>query len=109
MMFKVIPGLQYGRVHLLHRVPELDPESAEDIPLPRVVLGVHARLHLLVVDDAHAERLLRFGGVKRRARLLDLRQELLPVRERVPKPVEDVFRFKIPEGLELQPLADVVF
>ena len=95
-------------MHLLHRISELDAEATQDVPLPRVVLRVHARLHLLVVDHAHAERLLRLGRVERRTRLLDLRQQLLPVRERVSESVEDVFCLKVPERLELQPFSDVV-
>lgn len=95
-------------MHLLHRIPELDAKTAEDIALPRVILSVDARLHLFVVDHAHAERFLRLGRVERRTRLLDLRQQLLPVRERVSESVEDVFCLKVPERLELQPFSDVV-
>ena len=107
-MLEVVAGLKDRGVHLLHRVAELDAEPAQDVALPGVVLCVHARLDLLVVDDADAERLLRLGRVERRARLLDLREELLPVRERVAEPVEDVFGFEVPEGLELEPLRDVL-
>jgi hypothetical protein len=63
---------------------------------------------LLVVDDAHAEALLRLRGVERRSSLLDFGEELLPIRERVSKTIEHVFGFEIPERLELQPLGDVV-
>ena len=96
-------------MHLLHRITKLHAEPRENVALPRVVLGVHARLHLLVIDDAHPELLLSLRRVERRARTLDLRQELLPERERVAQPVEHVFRFEVPEGLELQPFGDVVF
>jgi len=95
-------------VHLLHRYAQLRAKPVHDIPLPRIVLGVNPRLHLLVVDDAHAEALLRLGGVERRMRFLDLHEELLPVRERVPEPIEHVFGLEISQGLELQPLGDVV-
>ena len=95
-------------MHLLHRIPQLHPKPAQDIPLPRIVLRVHPRLHLLVVDHAHPERLLRLGRVECRARFFDLGQELLPVREVLAEAVEDVFGFEVPEGLELEPFADVV-
>lgn len=95
-------------MHLLHRVPQLHPKPAQNIPLPSIILRVHPRLHLLVIDHADAERFLRLRGIERRARLLDLGEELLPVRERVSEAVEDVFGFEVPEGLELEPLVDVV-
>ena len=107
-MLEVVAGLEDRGVHLLHRVAELDAEAGEDVALPRVVLCVHARLDLLVVDDADPERLLRLGRVERRARLLDLGEELLPVGERVAEAVEDVFGLEVPEGLELEPFRDVV-
>jgi len=107
-MFELVPRLENRRVHLLHRYAQLRPKPVHDIPLPRVVLGVDPRLHLLVVDDAHAEALLRLRGVERRTRLLDLCEELLPIRERVSEPIEHVFGLEIPQGLELQPLGDVV-
>ena len=95
-------------MHLLHGHAQLGSEPVHNIPLPRIVLGIDPRLDLLVVDDAHPEALLRLRGVERRSSLLDLRQELLPVRERIPETIEHVFGFKVPEGLELQPLGDVV-
>ena len=49
-----------------------------------------------------------YRTAERRTRLLDLRQQLLPVRERVSESVEDVFCLKVPERLELQPFSDVV-
>jgi hypothetical protein len=108
-MLQVIARLEYRRMHLLHRIPKLHAEPRENVALPRVVLGVHARLHLLVIDDAHSKLLLRFRRVERRACALDLRQELLPVCERVAESVEDVFCLEVPQRLELQPFGDVVF
>ena len=108
-MFELVPRLQDRRMHLLHRIAQLDPEPTQNVPLPRVVLGVHPRLHLLVIDDAHAETALRLRRVERRARFFDFGEELLPVCERVAEAVEDVFGFEIPKGLELQPFGDVVF
>lgn len=95
-------------MHLLHRVPKLNTEPAQDVALPGIVLGVHASLHLFVVDDADAKRLLRLGGVEGRPGLLDLGEELLPVGKRVTEAIEDIFRFEIPQGLELEPFRDVV-
>ena len=100
-MFKLVPSFENRRVHLFHRDAQLSPEPVHNIPLPRIVLGVNPRLNLFIVDDAHAEALLRLGGVERGTSFLDLCQELLPVRERVSKTVEHVFGFEIPEGLEL--------
>ena len=96
-------------MHLLHRITKLHAEPRENVSLPRVVLGVYARLHLLVIDDANPKLLLRLRRVERRARALDLRQELLPIGERVAEAVEDVFCLEVPERLELQPFRDVVF
>ena len=100
-MFEFVPRLQDRRVHLLHRVPQLDTEPTQNVPLPRVVLGVHPRLHLLVIHDANPETALRLRGVKRRPRLFDFGKQLLPVCERISESVEDVFGFKVPERLEL--------
>ena len=108
MMLKLVPGLQNRRVHLLHRHAQLRSKPVHDIPLPRVVLRVHPRLDLFVIDDTYPEALLGLGSVERRPSFLDLRQELLPVRERVSEAVEHVFGFEIPERLELQPLGDVL-
>ena len=107
-MLQLVPRLQNRRMHLLHRVAELDTEATQDVALPGVVLGVDARLHLLVVDDAHAERLLRLRSVERGTRLLDLRKELLPMSEIFAETIKDVFRLQIPQRLELQPLRDVL-
>lgn len=90
-MLQVVARLEDRRVHLLHRIAKLHAEPAENIALPRVVFGVHARLDLLVVDNAHAKRLLRVRCVKCRPRLFDLGQQLLPIRERVAQAVEDIF------------------
>ena len=109
LVFEVVPRLEDRRVHFLHRIAELDAESRQNVALPRVVLGVHARLHLLVIHDAHAKFLLRLRRVERRARTLDLGQELLPQRERVAQAIEHVFRLEVPQRLELQPFGDVVF
>lgn len=81
LVFEVVARLEDRRVHLLHRIAELDAEARQNVALPRVVLGVDARLDLLVIHDAHAKLLLRLRRVERRARALDLRQELLPERE----------------------------
>ena len=108
-MFEVVARLEDRRVHFLHRIAELDAESRQNVALPRVVLGVHARLHLLVIHDAHAKFLPRLRRVERRARALDLGQELLPKRERVAQAIEYVFRLEVPQRLELQPFGHVVF
>ena len=107
-MFEIVSGLEDLRVHLLHRVPELDAEPAQNVALPRVVLGVHTRLDLLVVDHAHPERLLRLGRVERRPRLLDLRQQLLPEREGVAEAREDRLGLEVPERLELEPPTNIL-
>ena len=107
-MLEVVACLENRRVHLLHRIAELDAEPGQNIALPRVILGIHARLHLLIVHDAHAKLLLCLRRVERRPCTLDLRQKLLPMRERVPESVEHVFRLEIPQRLELQPLGDVI-
>lgn len=80
-------------MHFLHRIAKLDAEPRQYIALPRVILGVHPRLHLLIVHDAHAKFLLRLCRVERRPCTLNLRQKLLPMRERVPESIEYVFRF----------------
>ena len=108
MMLKLVPGFENRRMHLFHSHAQLGSEPVHNIPLPRIVLGVNPRLDLFVVDDAHPEALLCLRSVERRPGLLDLGEQLLPVRERVPKAVEHVFGFKIPEGLELQPLGHVL-
>jgi hypothetical protein len=108
LVFEVIARLEDRSVHFLHRITELDAKPGQNVSLPCVVPCVDARLDLFVIDDADAKLLLRLRRVERRARALDLRQELLPVRERVAQPVEDVFGLEIPEGLELQPFGHVV-
>ena len=92
LVLEVVPRLENRRMHFLHRIPKLDAEPGQNIALPRVILGIHARLHLLIIHDAHAKLLLRLRRVERRPCTLDLRQKLLPVRERVPESVEHVFR-----------------
>ena len=108
-MLELIPRLQNRRMHLLHRIPQLDAKPTQYIPLPRIVLGVHPRLHLFIVHHTHPKAALRLRRVECRARFLDLGEELLPVCERVAEAVEDVFGFEVPEGLELEPFGDVVF
>lgn len=108
LVLELVPCLCDSSVHLLHGVAELNAEATEDVTLPRVVLRVHARLHLLVVDDTHAKRLLCFRRVEGGACFLDLRQQLLPVAKVVAEAVEDVFGFEVPERLELEPFADVL-
>lgn len=108
MVLQLIPRLQNRRMHLLHRVPQLHSEPTQDIPLPRIVLCVHPRLYLLVINHAHPKRLLCLGRVECRASFLDLCKELLPVCEIFAEAVEDVFGFQVPEGLELEPFGDVV-
>lgn len=95
-------------MHLLHRITQLHAKPAQNIPLPCIILRVHPRLHLLVIDHADAERFLCFGGIECRASLLDLGEQLLPVCEGVSEAVEDVFGLEVPEGLELEPFIDVV-
>lgn len=95
-------------MHFLHRVPELHAESRQNVPLPRVVLGVHPRLHLLIIHDAHPELLLLLRRVERNTRALNLRKELLPICERIAEAIEHVFGLEVPERLELQPFGDVV-
>ena len=107
-MLELVPGLENRRMHLLHRDAQLSSEPVHDVPLPCIVLGINPRLDLLVVDNAHPETLLRLRGVERRTSFLDLCEELLPVRERVTKAAEHVFGLEIPEGLELQPLGDIL-
>ena len=109
LMLQVIACLKDRRMHLLHRIPQFHAEPRENVALPGIVLGVHARLHLLVIDYADPELLLCFRRVEGRARALDLRQELLPIGERVAEAVEDVFCLEVPERLELQPFRNVVF
>lgn len=73
MMLEIVSGLQNRSMHLLHRIAQLDAEPAQNIPLPRIILGIDPRLDLLVIDNAHTKRLLSVRGVECRPRLLDLR------------------------------------
>ena len=109
MLLEFTARLRDLREHILHRISKLDAEPAENIALPSVILGIDPSLHLLVVDNACAESVLRLGGIEGCTSLLNLCEQLLPVRERVAEAVEDVFGFEIPEGLELEPFADIVF
>ena len=95
-MLQVISRLQNRRVHLLHCVTQFHPKSTKDIPLPRVILGIDPRLHLLIVNDTYAKRLLSVGRIERRPGLLDLGQQLLPIRQRVAKSIEHVFGLEVP-------------
>ena len=81
MMLQLVPRLQNRRMHLLHRIPKLHSEPPKYVPLPRIVLCVHPRLHLLVINHTHAETPLRLGRVECRSGFLDFCKELLPVRE----------------------------
>ena len=96
-------------MHLRHHMPQLDPKPTQYIPLPRVIFRIHPRLHLLIINNEHAKRFLSIRRIKCQPRFLDFCEELLRVRERVPKAFEQVFRLEIPEGLKLEPFADVVF
>jgi hypothetical protein len=107
-MLEFIPGFENRRMNLLHRHAQLSSEPVHNIPLPRIILGINPRLDLFVVDYTHAEALLRLRSVERRPSLLDLSEQLLPIRKRVAEAVEHVFGFEIPEGLELQPLGYVL-
>ena len=95
-------------MHLLHGVSKLDAKSTENVPLPRVVFRIDSGLHLLVVNHADAKGFLRLGGIKRRSCPFDFGEQLLPIAQRVTQSIEDIFGFEIPEGLELQPLGDIL-
>ena len=92
LVLEVVACFENRCVHFLHRIAKLDAEPGQNIALPGIILGVHARLHLLIIHDAHAKFLLRLRCVERRPCALDFRQKLLPMRERVPESVEHVFR-----------------
>ena len=92
LVLEFVARLENRRMHFLHRIAKLDAKPGQNIALPRVISGVHARLHLLIIHDAHAKFLLRLRRVERRPCTLDLRQKLLPMCERVPESVEHVFR-----------------
>ena len=76
---------------------------------PRIIFRIHPCLHLLINNNTHPKRFLGIRCIKRRLRFLHFCKKLPPVRERVPEAVEHVFRLEIPEGLKLEPFADVVF
>lgn len=80
MLLKLVARFKDLRMHVLHSVPELHTEATENISLPSVILRIHARLYLLIVNNACTERALRLGCIECRSRLLDLRKQLLPVR-----------------------------
>lgn len=107
LVLQLVARLQDGGMHLLHRISEFHTEPTENVALPSIILGVDAGLHLLVVNDTHSERFLRFGGIECRTCLLDLGKELLPVAKVLSESVEDVLGFKIPERLELKPLRNI--
>lgn len=107
-MLQLLPRFQNSRMHLLDRNAQLAPETTQNLLLPRVVLGVHARLHLLIVHHCRSEPLLRRGGVERRSCLLDLRQELLPVAQSIPQPRKHMLGLEVPERLEAEPFGDVL-
>ena len=73
LVLEIVARLENRRMHLLHRIAKLDPEPGQNIALPRVILGIHARLHLLIIHDAHAKFLLGLRRVERRPCTLDLR------------------------------------
>ena len=108
MMLKIIPRLEDRRVHLLHCITKLNTEPTQDIALPSIILGIHACLHLLIVNHTDTEVFLSFRSVEGRSSFLDLSKQLLPAGERIAKSVENVFGFEIPQGLELQPLRDIL-
>ena len=60
MVLQLHPRLLDRGVHLLHRISELYAESAEDISLPCVVLGVDPSLDLLIVHDTDTKSSLCF-------------------------------------------------
>jgi len=95
-MLEIVPGLQNRSMHFLHRIAQLDTKPAQNVPLPRIILGVDPRLDLLIINHAHAKRFLGVRSVECRPRLLDLRQQLLPVRQRVSESVEHVFGLEVP-------------
>lgn len=104
-----MPRLGNRRMHLLHLVREFHSEPLQDVPLPRVVLGVHSRLDLLVIDYANSKATLCVRVVKGLSCALDLDQQLLPVCERITQARKDVLGFEIPKRLELEPLRNVFF
>ena len=108
MMLKVIPRLEDRCVHLLHCITKLNTEPAQDIALPSIILGIHACLHLLIVNHTNTEVFLGLRSVEGRSSFLDLSKQLLPAGERIAESVENVFGFEVPQGLELQPLRDIV-
>jgi hypothetical protein len=61
----------------MYCIAQLDIEPVQNVTLPQIVLGIDPRLDLLVVGNAQS------GSIECRPRLLDLRYELLQVRQRV--------------------------
>jgi len=74
---EIVSGLRDRGVHLLYCIAQLDTELAQNDPLPQILLGIDPRLDLLVASNAYS------GSIECRPRLLDLRYELLQVRQRV--------------------------
>ena len=64
LMLQFVSRLKNRSVHLLHGISKFDTEPTENVALPCVVLRVHARLDLFVVNDTDYEGLLSIGGVK---------------------------------------------
>jgi len=64
---------------------------------------------MFIVDHAHTKATLGVRVVKRLSCAFDFGQELLPVGERVSESSKDVFSFKVPERLELEPFGDIIF
>jgi len=73
LMLQIVSRLENRSVHLLHGISKFDTESTKDVALPCVVLRIHARLDLFVVNNADHKGLLRLGGVKGSSGLLNLR------------------------------------
>lgn len=40
-------------MHLLHRIAQFDHKPTQDVPLPRIILGIDSSLHLLVINHTH--------------------------------------------------------
>jgi hypothetical protein len=68
MMLQLVPRLQNRRMHLLHAILQLHPKPTQNIMLPRIILGVHPRLHLLVINRTLRTHL---GRIERGAGFLD--------------------------------------
>jgi len=70
-------------MHLLHGITKFHTKATQYIALPCIIFCVHASLNLLIVNDADAKAALCLGCVEGRTGLLDFREKLLPVGERV--------------------------